>query len=122
VQPRVSQLTGATDRKAFLFVPQEEFRVNPDDAAKVLTPDAEPALKAAEAALTQAEPWDAGVIEDALKEALVDGLGLKPKVAFAPVRVAVTGRRVSPPLYQSIHLLDRDLTLARLAAALATLG
>jgi glutamyl-tRNA synthetase len=122
VQERVSQLTEAADMLAFLFVPQEEFRVNPDDAAKVLTPDAEPALKAAEAALAQAEPWDATVIEDALKEALVDGLGLKPKVAFAPVRVAVTGRRVSPPLYESIHLLGRDLTLARLAAALATLG
>ena len=122
VQERVSQLTEAADMLAFLFVPQDEFRVNPDDAAKVLTPDAEPALKAAEAALAQAEPWDATVIEDALKEALVDGLGLKPKVAYAPVRVAVTGRRVSPPLYGSIHLLGRDLTLARLAAALATLG
>ena len=122
VQPRVSQLTEAADMLAFLFVPQDEFRVNPDDAAKVLTPDAEPALKAAEVALAQAEPWDARVIEDALKEALVDGLGLKAKVAFAPVRVAVTGRRVSPPLYESIHLLGRDLTLARLAGARARLG
>jgi glutamyl-tRNA synthetase len=122
VQERVSQLTEAADMLGFLFVPQDEFRVNPDDAAKVLTPDAEPALKAAEAALAKAEPWDVTVITDALREALVDGLGLKPKVAFAPVRVAVTGRRVSPPLFQSIELLGRDLTLARLAAALATLG
>jgi glutamyl-tRNA synthetase len=122
VQTRVSQLTEAADMLGFLFVPPEAFLVNPDDAAKALTPDAEPVLKAAEAALAQAEPWDAGVIEDVLKEALVDGLGLKPKVAFAPVRVAVTGRRVSPPLYESIHLLGRELTLARLEAALATLG
>ena len=106
----------------FLLVPQDEFRVDPDDAAKVLTADAEPALKAAEAALTQAEPWNGTVIEDALKEALVDGLGLKAKVAFAPVRVAVTGRRVALPLYESIYLLGREITLARLAAALATLG
>src|SRR6185312_409057 len=118
VQTRVSQLTEAADLLGFLFVPQDEFAVNPDDAAKVLTPDAEPVLKAAEATLAQLEPWDAATIEAALKEALVDGLGLKPKVAFAPVRVAVTGRRVSPPLYQSICLLGRDLTLARLSGAL----
>jgi glutamyl-tRNA synthetase len=103
-------------------VPQDEFRVNPDDAAKVLTADTEPVLRAAEETLAKVEPWDAATIETALKEALVDGLGLKAKVAFAPVRVAVTGRRVSPPLYQSICLLGRDLTLARLSGALAALG
>ncbi len=47
-------------------------------------------------------------IEAALREALVDGLGLKPKVAFAPLRVAVTGRRVSPPLFESMELLGRE--------------
>ena len=51
-----------------------------------------------------------------------DGLGLKPRVAFAPVRVAVTGRRVSPPLYESIELLGRERTLARLAAAIKAIG
>ena len=122
VQERVSQLTEAADMLAFLFVPQDEFRVNPDDAAKVLTADTEPVLRAAEETLAKVEPWDAATIETALKEALVDGLGLKAKVAFAPVRVAVTGRRVSPPLYQSICLLGRDLTLARLSGALAALG
>jgi 2-isopropylmalate synthase len=57
-------------------------------------------------------------IEAALRSALVDGLGLKPKVAFGPVRVAVSGRRISPPLFESIELLGRDRTLARLAAAI----
>ena len=52
--------------------------------------------------------WDAATIEAALRAALVDGLGLKPKVAFTPVRVAVTGRRVSPPLFESIEVLGRD--------------
>ena len=51
-------------------------------------------------------------IEAALKEALVDGLGLKPRKAFAPVRVAVTGRTVSPPLYESMELLGRERSLA----------
>ena len=58
VQERVAKLTEAADMLGFLFVPQHEFAVDPDDAAKVLTPDAEPALNAAEAVLAQAEPWD----------------------------------------------------------------
>ncbi len=50
-------------------------------------------------------------IEGALKAALVDGLGLKPRKAFAPVRVAVSGRTVSPPLYESMELLGRERSL-----------
>jgi glutamyl-tRNA synthetase len=58
-----------------------------------------------------------------LKDALVDGLGLKPRKAFAPVRVAITGRTVSPPLYESMELLGRERSLGRLRAALdADLG
>ena len=57
-------------------------------------------------------------VEAALRAALVEGLGLKPKLAFGPVRVAVTGRRISPPLFESIELLGRDRTLARLQSAL----
>ena len=63
-----------------------------------------------------------GAIEAALRAALVDGLGLKPKLAFGPVRVAVTGRRVSPPLFESLELLGRERSLARLRAALAGLA
>ena len=57
-------------------------------------------------------------IQHALRSALVDGLGLKPKLAFGPVRVAVTGRRVSPPLFESMELLGREETLRRLNLAL----
>ena len=56
-------------------------------------------------------------IEEALKGALIDGLGLKPRKAFGPIRVAVTGSTVSPPLYESLELLGRDRSLARLRAA-----
>jgi glutamyl-tRNA synthetase len=48
----------------------------------------------------------------------VDGLGLKPKKAFTPVRVAVTGRTVSPPLYESMELLGKDRSIGRLLRAL----
>ena len=56
-------------------------------------------------------------IEKALREALVEELGLKPRLAFGPVRVAVTGSRVSPPLFESLELLGRERSLARLEAA-----
>jgi glutamyl-tRNA synthetase len=122
VQTRVSRLTEAAGLLAFLFVPEDEFTVKPEDAAKVLTAGAEPVLKAAEAALAQTGPWTAAAIEGALRAALIEGLGLKPRVAFAPVRVAITGSRVSPPLYQSIELLARETALARLSGALGGLG
>ena len=83
------------------------------------TPDARPALEAAIAALSDLATWGREEIQAALRAALVEGLGLKPKVAFGAVRVAVTGRRVSPPLFESMELLGRDRSLDRLRAALA---
>ena len=65
--------------------------------------------------------WSAEPVEAALRAALVDGLGLKPKVAFGPLRTAVSGRRVSPPLFESMEILGKDATLTRLAALRATL-
>jgi glutamyl-tRNA synthetase len=62
------------------------------------------------------EPWDAETIEAALR-ALAEELGLKPGQAFAPIRMAVTGSKVSPGLFQSLELLGRDESLRRLAAA-----
>jgi glutamyl-tRNA synthetase len=123
IQTRISRLTQAVSMLVFLFA-EEGFKVDPDDAAKVLTPDAVPVLQAAETALAEVEPWTADAIKAALTAALVDpaGLGLKPRVAFGPIRVAVTGHRVSPPLYESIELLGRERTLARLAHAIKTSG
>jgi glutamyl-tRNA synthetase len=116
IQTRISRLTQAVSMLVFLFA-GEGFEVDPADAAKVLTLDAVPVLKAAETALAEVTPWTAEAINDALHQTLVDGLGLKPRRALEPVRVAVTGRRVSPPLYESIELLGRERTLARLARA-----
>jgi glutamyl-tRNA synthetase len=121
VQERVTTLAQAAEMLGFLFVDEADFRVDPEDAARVLTPDAEPVLAAAEEALAGLGPWAEEPIRAALAAALVDGLGLKPRVAFSgPVRVAITGRRVGPPLFGSIELLGRDRTLGRLARARAT--
>ncbi len=80
-----------------------------------------PMLAAAEEALASLEPFDADTIEAALRAA-ADGLGLKPRQAFQPLRVAVTGSRVSPGLFESIELLGRDVTVTRLRAAAAVTG
>jgi len=119
IQPRIGKLSEAVSMLEFLFVDGAGFKIDPDDAAKVLTPASAEVLEAAEKALAGLDQWAHGEIEDALRAALLEGLGLKPKVAFAPVRVAVTGRGVSPPLFESIELLGRDRTLRRLAQARA---
>ena len=58
--------------------------------------------------------WATQDIESALRKALLDGMGLKPKVAFTPLRVAVSGAKVSPPLFESMEILGKHSTLARL--------
>jgi glutamyl-tRNA synthetase len=101
----------------FLFVPDAEFAPEPDAAAKALGEGAGPVLDASITALDGVPEWTAPAIEEALKGALIDGLGLKPRKAFAPVRVAATGRTVSPPLYESLELLGRERSLRRLRHA-----
>jgi glutamyl-tRNA synthetase len=73
-------------------------------------------LEEAERALSELEPFDATSIEQALR-ALAERLGLKPRDAFQPIRIAVTGSKVSPGLFESIELLGRERSLARLSAA-----
>jgi len=69
----------------------------------------------AEAALGNTEPWTAAAIEETLKQ-LCEELGEKPRTVYLPIRVAATGSRVSPGLYESLELLGRDTALARLRA------
>jgi glutamyl-tRNA synthetase len=116
VQERSIVLSDAAAMLGFLFVADEAFTPEPDAAERNLGAAAEPVLKAALTSLDSLSAWTAGEIESALKQALVDGLGLKPRKAFAPVRVAVSGRTVSPPLYESMELLGRERSLARLRA------
>ena len=117
VNERMQVLSEAEGMLGFLLVDDADFAVDADDAAKVLTDDAAPVLAAAVTALEALTEWTTPAIEAALRGSLVEGLGLKPKVAFGAVRVAATGRRVSPPLFESLELLGRDRSLTRLRAA-----
>ena len=117
VNERINKLTEAVDMLGFLFVDESSFERDPDDAAKLLDETGRGVAKAAHDALAELATWDTASIDEALREALVEGLGLKPRNAFGPVRVAITGRRVSPPLFESLELHGRDRSLARLASA-----
>ena len=115
VQTRIVVLSDAWE--LLKFFNDEHYAIDPAAAAKELGAEASAVLDSACAALDEVSPWTAAGIEEALKGALIDGLGLKPRKAFGPVRVAVTGSTVSPPLYESLELLGRDRSLGRLRAA-----
>ena len=118
VAERINKLTEASSMLGFLFVDEQDFEVDPTDAEKLLGEDGRQVAKAAYDALADLHPWSTAEIQDALQRALVEGLGIKPRNAFGPVRVAVTGRRISPPLFESMELLGRERSLGRLRRVL----
>ncbi len=113
VQERLVLLSEAVPKLAYLFTPDADLAIDPDALAKA-GPDAPAVVDAATTALIGLGEWGHDAIQAVLREALVDGLGLKPKFAFGPVRLAVTGSNVSPPLFESMELLGRESSLARL--------
>ncbi len=110
VQEKISRLSEFPAFAGFLFEEVEPAAAELAGGAVMLA--------AAEAALAGLEQFDAGTVEAALRAA-AERLELKPRQAFQPVRIAVTGSRVSPGLFESIELLGRETTLARLQAAAA---
>jgi glutamyl-tRNA synthetase len=107
VQEKIARLGEFPDFAGFLF-----HEVEPDPSLL------DGALLEATAARLEVVQWSPSAIEVTLKE-LCEELGRKPKEVFLPIRVAVTGSRVSPGLYESIHLLGREATLSRLRAGAA---
>ncbi|NYD42477.1 glutamate--tRNA ligase [Nocardioides panaciterrulae] len=119
VAERINKLTEAVDMLGFLFVEEAAFTRDEADAAKLLDETGRGVVRAAHDAVADVKSWSTADIQAALQAKLVDEMGLKPRHAFGPVRVAVTGRRVSPPLFESMELLGRERSLARLRGALA---
>ncbi|QBX54226.1 glutamate--tRNA ligase [Nocardioides seonyuensis] len=113
VAERIGNLTEAVDMLGFLFVDEAEFTRTDE-----LDGPGRDVVKAAYDALSALDTWSTAAIEEALRAALVDKLGLKPRLAFGPVRIAVSGRKVSPPLFESMELLGRDRSMARLHDAM----
>jgi len=121
VQERMQLLGEAPGLLGFLFRDGIAYE---EDALKGLPDNAREVLAASMAALEVLgdDAFSAAAVQERLSSALIDGLGLKPRVAYGPLRVAVSGRRVSPPLFESMELLGKTESIRRLAALSAHLG
>ncbi|MET1086570.1 MAG: glutamate--tRNA ligase [Arthrobacter sp.] len=115
IQERITLLGEAPEMLAFLFKADDAIDVAAD-ALKGLPENLTEVLDAAIAALEPVQDWTPDNIQAALKQALVEDLGIKPRLAFGPVRTAVSGRRISPPLFESMVILGKESSLRRLKA------
>jgi glutamyl-tRNA synthetase len=119
VQEKIERLGQFAEFAGFLFEREGIGRRLVPSRVGYDTAELDPAiLTAAAETLESVEPFTAAAIEQALRE-LVDRLGQKPRQAFQPIRIAVTGSKVSPGLFESIELLGREETLARIRSAQA---
>lgn len=107
VQEKIATLGEFPAFAGFLFARVEPGADEPGDGQ---------VLPAAVERLAEVEPFEAGQIETALRD-LAEGLGLKPREAFQPIRLALTGSSVSPGLFESLELLGKDESLARLSGS-----
>ncbi|WP_417218682.1 glutamate--tRNA ligase [Arthrobacter sp.] len=121
VQERITLLGEAPDMIEFLFRGDDEIVIH-QDALKGMPGNADEVLDNAVGALVELDSWDAESIQGVLRSALIEGMGIKPRLAFGPLRTAVSGKRVSPPLFESMVILGKDSSLARLRAFRGTLA
>jgi glutamyl-tRNA synthetase len=121
VQERVVTLSEAPELVAFLRVPDAEVPMEEASWAKAMKEPAAAALERAEVRLGELGAWDADGVRAAL-DAVAEDVGVGKKKVHAAVRVAVTGRTVGLPLFESLEVLGKERTLARLEAARARLG
>ncbi|TFC29034.1 glutamate--tRNA ligase [Cryobacterium sp. TMT2-18-3] len=121
VQERIALLGEAPGMLGFLFIGGDSLAYQPDALAS-LPQNTREILATSTAALLdipEAE-WTHDRVHTTLTETLIDGLALKPRVAFGPLRVAVSGRRISPPLFESMEILGKAESVLRLARLAAT--
>ena len=124
IQTRMALLSEASALVAPFYVADDALEIA-EDARAQLKDDADKVLATAIGVLAGIDDtgtgvlgsesgWNAAAIEAALRTAIVDGLGIKPKFAFGPLRTAVSGQRISPPLFESMEILGKTSTLTRL--------
>jgi glutamyl-tRNA synthetase len=113
IQERITVLGEAKDMLGFLFTDSSKITID-EDARKGLPENAKQIVAAATAAISDLDDFTTDALHDLLNKVLVEDMGEKPKNAFGPLRTAITGRRVSPPLFESMEILGKAETLARL--------
>ncbi len=116
IQERIVKINEVPQMLKFLFV--KEFSVEADSISKITDDVSKEVLKRSLKELEPLTTWNHDSIEAALRACLIDEMGLKPRIAFGAVRIATTGSTISPPLFESMELLGKEASLARIAAAL----
>ena len=117
IQERIVTLSEVPAMLAFLFT--KNFAVDEASAPKIADAESKKILKRALSDLTPLASWDHASIEAALRASLIEEMGLKPRIAFTALRIAATGSTISPPLFESMELLGKEVCLERIAGAIS---
>jgi glutamyl-tRNA synthetase len=115
IQERITVLSEAPGMIGFMFQKSSELSLD-EDALGSLPANAKEIIEAAISTLNHLAEFNTAEIQAVLSAALVEGLGEKPRNAFGPIRTAISGRRVTPPLFECMELLGKQESLARLEA------
>lgn len=116
IQERVATLAEIPQLLKFLFV--KTFEIESESLSQIKNDSAKEVLQKSFAVLAKLETWNHSAIETELRKLLIEGMGLKPRVAFGPVRIAVTGSTISPPLFESLELLGKPESISRIGSAI----
>jgi glutamyl-tRNA synthetase len=116
IQERIIMLSEVPAMLKFLFV--KNFTVEADSVAKITDDASKQVLQRSLKELEPLATWNHESIEAALRTSLIEEMGLKPRIAFGAVRIATTGSTISPPLFESMELLGKEASLARIRAGL----
>ena len=117
IQERIVTLAEIPAMLNFLFM--KNFIVAPDELSKIQDDSSQQVLKVALAKVAPLDSWNHANIESTLRVALIEELGLKPRIAFSALRIAVTGSHISPPLFESLELLGKERSIERINAVIS---
>ena len=111
IQERITVLSEAVEMVRFLFVENLDYA---DDALQKMPDNTSEIIEKSVSVLNQLESWETEAIQASLQQVLIESMELKPRIAFGPLRSAISGRRVSPPLFESMEILGREKSIERL--------
>ncbi len=117
IQERIVKLAEIPAMLSFLFI--KDFKVVPEELSKITDAASQNVLKVALSKVEALSSWDHASIESSLRVALIEELGLKPRIAFSALRIAVTGSHISPPLFESLQLLGKERSIDRIKAVIS---
>ena len=115
IQERIARMKEVVPMLRFLFV--DSVEIESESKGKMAEESAQHVLERSLSILEPIDTWSHEAIEAAMRAALIEEMGLKPRVAFGPVRIAITGSHISPPLFESMELLGKESSLSRIRAA-----